>query len=95
MSPGDRKQAYGQFRNLVAQQGWYFFEVAEPTDRKRNTKWTAAITGEADIMIESDFRADMPATVLGVTYRSDAFTQGKMEALHLAAASALRHLLPF
>ncbi|KAG8877767.1 hypothetical protein FRB97_003139 [Tulasnella sp. 331] len=76
MSSIDHRQSYGRFRTLAAQQGWYFSEVAEPADRKRNTKWAAAIT------------------VGGVTYRSDAYTQGKMEALHLAAASALRHLLP-
>ncbi len=29
-------------------------------------------------------------TVNGRTYRSDAYTQGKMEALHLAAGKALR-----
>ncbi|KAG8977995.1 hypothetical protein FRB94_014381 [Tulasnella sp. JGI-2019a] len=74
LSPSDRKRSYGEFRNIVAQRGLYFSEGAEPTDRKRNTKWVATVT------------------VSGVTYRSDAFTQGKMEALHLAAASALRHL---
>ncbi|KAG9025966.1 hypothetical protein FRB95_009531 [Tulasnella sp. JGI-2019a] len=76
LSSSDRKKSYGEFRNFVAQQGLYFSEGAEPADRKRNTKWVAAIT------------------VSGATYRSEGFTAGKMEALHLAAACALRYLRP-